>query len=377
MRLLDNTGELIATMEAGKVFGEFTLFPEANFQPYGARASVNLQLCFVPGEVLQPLMNKHPQIREYLWNEAQSRNQLLVKEDISKDRSGNGNDKDIHEDILTTTRSTESNYSRSKSQKKTFLAQFPNPTQKVGHLWQRFTRRYPYFAQQSASDCGAACLVMVSRYWGKRFSVNRLRDMSNVDRNGASLRGLTAAAENIGFNTRPVKASLDQLAKQKLPCIVHWEGKHYIVVYKITKKHVIVADPAIGQLTLSYEQFKQDWTGYALLLEPTAFLKDTKESTTPFWQFFELMKPHGLIMLEVFVASLFIQIFGLITPLFTQLILDRVVVQRSELTLTAVGLGLLIFNFFRVAMTGLREYLLDHTAHRLDVALIVGFIRHT
>ncbi|MHC5732803.1 MAG: peptidase C39, partial [Nostoc sp.] len=93
---------------------------------------------------------------------------------------------------------------------------------------------------------------------------------------------------------------------------------------------------------------------------------DTKETTTPFWQFFELMKPHSLVMLEVFVASLFIQIFGLVTPLFTQLILDRVVVQRSELTLTAVGLGLLIFSLFRVAMTGLRQYLLDHTANKLD-----------
>ncbi len=379
VRLLDNTGELIATLEPGKAFGEFTLFPEANFQPYGARASVNLQLYFVPGEVLLPVMNKYPQIREHLWSEALSRNSLLVKEDTSNNTEENPKDKESQGqgDIRGSTTSTETNVSESKPQKKIFLAYFPHPRQKVGHLWQRFTRRYPYFAQQSASDCGAACLVMVSRYWGKRFSVNRLRDLSNVDRNGASLGGLTAAAESIGFNTRPVKASLNQLAKQKLPCIVHWEGKHYIVVYEITKKHVIVADPAIGQRTLSHGQFKQDWTGYALLLQPTAFLKDVSESTTAFWQFFELMKPHGLIMLEVFVASLFIQIFGLITPLFTQLILDRVVVQRSELTLTAVGLGLLIFSVFRVAMTGLRQYLLDHTAHRLDVALIVGFIRHT
>jgi ATP-binding cassette, subfamily B, bacterial HlyB/CyaB len=82
-------------------------------------------------------------------------------------------------------------------------------------------------------------------------------------------------------------------------------------------------------------------------------------------------------MLEVFVASIFIQIFGLITPLFTQLILDRVVVQRSELTLTAVGIGLLMFSLFRVAMVGLRQYLLDHTANKVDLALIVAFIRHT
>jgi ATP-binding cassette subfamily B protein len=71
---------------------------------------------------------------------------------------------------------------------------------------------------------------------------------------------------------------------------------------------------------------------------------------------------------------LFIQVFGLITPIFTQLILDRVVVQRSELTLMAMGFGLIIFGVFRVAITGLRAYLLDHTANRMDVALLVGFI---
>ncbi len=74
-------------------------------------------------------------------------------------------------------------------------AYFPTPTQRVGHLWQRVTQpqRYPCFLQQSASDCGAACLVMVARYWGKNFSLNHLRDRANVDRNGASLRSLTYA----------------------------------------------------------------------------------------------------------------------------------------------------------------------------------------
>jgi ATP-binding cassette subfamily B protein len=176
----------------------------------------------------------------------------------------------------------------------------------------------------------------------KRFSLNRLRDLANVDRNGASLRGLVAAAESIGFSTRPVKASLDKLAEQSLVAIAHWEGNHYVVVYEVTHKHVILADPAIGQRSLSHAEFKAGWTGNTLLLEPTALVKETKNDSTPFWQLFELVKPHWLVLLEVFIASVFIQIFGLITPLFTQLILDRVVVQRSELTLTTVGLGLVI-----------------------------------
>ena len=264
-----------------------------------------------------------------------------------------------------------------KSTRKISQAYFPNPTVQVGHLWQRVTQRYPFFQQQSASDCGAACLVMVGRYWGKRFSVNRLRDIANVDRNGASLKGLVVAAESIGFTTRPVKISLQNLVKQELPAIVHWEGKHYIVVYKITRDRVVVGDPAIGQRSLTLAQFQAGWTGYTLLLQPTAYLKEAEEARFSFWQFWELVKPHRLVLSEIFFASVLIQVFGLITPIFTQLLLDRVVVQRSNLTLTAVGLGLLFFGLFRVAMTGLRQYLLDHTANRVDIALIVGFISHT
>jgi HlyB family type I secretion system ABC transporter len=256
-------------------------------------------------------------------------------------------------------------------------AYFPTPKLKLHHWWQRVIQRYPFFEQQSSSDCGAACLVMMGQYWGKRFSVNYLREVANVDRNGASLKSLAAAAESIGFSTRPVKARLQNLTKQNLPAIAHWEGKHYIVVYKVTASSVIVADPALGQRTLSYEEFEKGWRGYTLLLSPTALLKETEEQKQSLWRFVDLLKPHWLPLLEVLIASIAIQIFGLITPFFTQLLLDRVVVQRSELTLTAVGTGLLIFGIFRVIMYGLRQYLLDHTANKVDLALIVGFITHT
>jgi ABC-type bacteriocin/lantibiotic exporter with double-glycine peptidase domain len=374
VRLLDSTDNLIASVGAGASFGELTLFPEEQFQPYAVRASLNLKLCYIPGDVLRSLIRKYPPIGEHLHTCAVLRDSLLTGANATQST-------DNQRVTASASKSEAVAFPQlpveRKPQSKISRAYFPNPTVKVGQWWRRVTRRYPFFAQQSASDCGAACLVMVARYWGKRFSVNRLRDIANVDRNGASLRGLAAAAESIGFTTRPVKASLNKLAEQSLPAIIHWEGKHYIVVYEVTRDRVIVADPAIGQRTLTHAQFKAGWTGYTLLLQPTALLKDAKEASTPFWQFFELVKPHQLVLLEVLIASILIQIFGLITPLFTQLLLDRVVVQRSNLTLTAVGLGLLIFGLFRVALTGLRQYLLDHTANRVDLALIIGFISHT
>jgi ATP-binding cassette, subfamily B, bacterial HlyB/CyaB len=362
VRLLNDDDEPIESLGVGDYFGEYTFFPEEDLTAYTARAGIDVRICFLPLEVLRSLANKHPTIFDRLWASVRSR--CLGTSSVTH-RSAQVN-------LVPFELPTDDERGRKISK-----AYFPNPVQRAGHLFQRVTRRYPYYAQQSASDCGAACLVMVARYWGKKFSVNRLRDLAKVDRNGSSLKGLSAAAESVGFISRPVKISLDRLAQQPLPAIVHWEGKHYIVVYAIANQQVIIADPAIGQRTLTHQEFIQGWAGYALILEPSALLKDAQESTTAFWQFFELLKPHRVVVFEIFIASLFIQIFGLVTPLFTQVILDRVVVQKSELTLVTVSIGLFIFSMFRVAMMGLRQYLLDHTSNKIGLALIVAFIRHT
>jgi ATP-binding cassette, subfamily B, bacterial HlyB/CyaB len=263
-----------------------------------------------------------------------------------------------------------------RSSAKISRAYFPSPAVRLGHWWQQRTQRYPFFEQQSATDCGVACLVMIGRYWGKQFGINQLRGVANVDRSGSSLRGLIAAAESVGFSTRPVKATLAGLAGQKLPAIAHWEGKHYVVLYEVTRDRVVIADPAIGRRSMSHAEFQQGWTGYTLLVQPTAFLKDAPESRQNLWRFYEIIKPHRFILLEVLAASIFTQLFGLFTPLFTQLLLDRVIVQRSTATLFAVGSGLLIFNVFSILMSSLRRYLLYHTANRIDLSLAVGFITH-
>jgi HlyB family type I secretion system ABC transporter len=253
---------------------------------------------------------------------------------------------------------------------------FPSPAVALGHWWQQLTQRYPFVKQQSMSDCGVACLAMIGRYWGKQFSIHQLRPLANVDRDGASLLGLVTAAEAIGFSTRPVKGSLESLAKQPLPAIAHWEGNHYIVVYAISRRTVTVSDPAFGRRKFSHAQFQKGWTGYTLLLQPTQAFKHAPEAQSDLWRFVELLKPYGWVFVEVLLASLLIQIFGLCTPIFTQILLDRVVVERSTSTFFAAGSGLLIFTLFGLLMRSLRRYLLFHTANRVDLSLAVGFIAH-
>ena len=483
-RLLDDADNLIATVSCGASFGEQSLFGEQDFISLTARASSSLKLCFISGEVLCGLMEKHPQVRERLYRRAEfwdvlllcrqnsqlsrssdpeeifkalclferyriepgestlqlfEHNQLLL---LRRGEIANGANRILTPGNIYTNKDIDGKWEitqptiiyslknsnlqlaleewnelrawinpseqlsprefRSRKQNNKTFPQteqigsnrkvipfpsssvqkkakpyFPSPKTKAKHIWERLSKQYPFYAQQSASDCGCACLVMIARHWGKSLAVNRVRDIANVSRSGASLRSLAAAAENIGFSSKPVKASFDKLAQQSLPAIIHWEGKHYIVVYEINKKHVIVCDPAIGQRKIPHAEFKEKWSGYALLLQPTLRLKEAKEESSGVWRFYELIKPHYAVLFEVFMASILLQIFGLITPLFTQFLLDKVIVQGSISTLNAVGLGLLIFGFFSIAVNAVRSYLLYHTANRISVAMLVGFLKHT
>lgn len=254
---------------------------------------------------------------------------------------------------------------------------FPSPKVKVSQWWQHLSKRYPFRKQNNRADCGVTCLVMIGQYWGKNFTASQLRSVANVDRSGTSIQGLVAAAEYLGFIPRPVKADLPALAKQDLPAIAHWKGKHYVVIYKITKDRVILADPELGRRSLTRTEFVKAWTGYTLLLTPTAKFKQTPEGKQNLSKYLELLKPYWLVLLEIVAASLLLQVIGLFLPIFTQLLLDRVVVQRSTSTLIAIGTGLIIFSLFSVVMSSLRRYLLYHTANKLDLSLIVSFITHT
>jgi ATP-binding cassette subfamily B protein len=186
---------------------------------------------------------------------------------------------------------------------------FPQPTSSA-YRGRGFWRRYPFIQQQSASDCGAACLAMVGQYWGKRFSINSIRNLAGIDRAGASLKSLAAAAERLGFHVQPVRASLNRLTNQNNPWIAHWQGDHYVVVYRAKGNRIMMADPAIGKRSLSLQEFQDGWTGYALLLDPTAQLQAAQSEKNSLNRFWRLLLPYRSLIGQILLASVFIQIFG-------------------------------------------------------------------
>lgn len=252
---------------------------------------------------------------------------------------------------------------------------FPQPTRLPRR--RGFWKRYPFIQQHSSSDCGAACLAMVGRYWGKRFNLNSLRELAGVGRSGASLKGLARAAESLGFRASPVRASLSRLVEQENPWVAHWQGDHYIVVYRVKGDRVILADPALGIRSLSKQEFTDNWTGYALLLDPTVQLAAAKDEKISLNRFWGLLWPHRGILGQVVMASLLLQVFGLITPLFTQIILDKVIVNKSLITLQVIAVGLVIFGLWSIGISATRRYLMDYYSNRLSLTFLSGFMNHT
>ena len=210
---------------------------------------------------------------------------------------------------------------------------------------------------------------MISRYYGKRLSIARLRDLANVGREGASMFSLAVAAEAIGYRTRAVRTDYDHLMKLELPAIAHWKGYHYVVLYEATESRVIVGDPAIGLLRIKRKEFEESWTYRLLLLSPTPELLEQEEQKTTVRRFLPLLNPYRVLLIQVLLASLLINLFGLATPIFTQTIIDRVLVHQDVQMLNMMLGGMLFIGVFATITTLLRRYLLIHISQKLSLRL--------
>ena len=164
---------------------------------------------------------------------------------------------------------------------------------------------------------------------------------------------------------------------QTNPWIAHWEGNHFVVVYAIQGDKATIADPAMGVKTVSSQEFAIRWTGYALLLDPAQRFRETEiKQKTSLWRYVHALVPYRSLIFQIIVVSFLIQIFGLFSPLFTQIIMDQVVVQKSASMLNVVAVGMLLFGLWKICMSSAQSYLLGYFSNRLNLTLVTGFISH-
>ncbi len=252
---------------------------------------------------------------------------------------------------------------------------YKTPSGKLLKLYHHHVH-FPFVSQPDEMSCGTTCLKMLLKYYGKHFSNNRLRDLAHVDLSGSSLANLAGAAEELGFSTRGMKLDYDTLISVTLPCIVHWQGFHYILVYKIDNNQVWVADPALGLRKYKRDFFIKNWSGIALIIEPTPAFEQAKEDVTSLKNFLPFIRPHYRILVEIFIASLLLNAFGLATPIFTQNIIDKVLYHGNTSMLNVMMGGMIMVLFFRVIVGILRQYLIVHTSMKIDLTMLIAFYKH-
>ncbi len=232
----------------------------------------------------------------------------------------------------------------------------------------RRIRRFPHLWQIDEMDCGATSLAIVCRHFGKAISLARIRQLVHTGLDGASLRAICEGANELGLAARAVKASPDNLDQIPLPTIVHWEGNHWVVLYGVAADHVRVSDPGVGKRRVPRAVFLEKWTGYAALFDYTEAFERNEESKLGIAWFLPFFKPHLRHLAQATGLALVVSALQMVIPVFTQVIVDRVLVER-DLTLLHLLIGAMAgVVTFTLLATVVQRYLLSWTAVRVDAA---------
>ncbi len=240
-------------------------------------------------------------------------------------------------------------------------------------------------------DCGPSCLRMIAKYYGKSFSVQQLRENSFILRTGVNLLGLSEAAESIGFRATGIRTSIQKLKEQaKLPCIIHWNQEHFVVLYKISRKkanwYFHVADPAYGLLKYEEKEFKQCWIttvqngvekGVAMLLETTPQFYETepiKYESLSLWYLLKYVKPYRKMINQLVIGLFLGSLLQLVLPFLTQTIVDQGIGYRNLSFIQLVLIAQLVLVISRTLIEVIRRTILLHIGTRVNVALIADFL---
>ncbi len=231
-------------------------------------------------------------------------------------------------------------------------------------------RKVPHVRQIDEMDCGAASLGMICRHFGRKVSLTRIRQLCHTSTDGTSLKAICRAANELGLAARALKVSLRNLPNMPLPAVIHWEGNHWMVLYDVNEKFVRVADPASGLRKIPRKEFEQNWSGYAALFDYTIEFEKTPEGKASAAWVLPFLAKHRKTLLQVMLLAVAVTFLQMLFPIFTQMVVDKVIVERDVGLLKVILLGMGVALFFVQASTLTQEYLLAFAAVRLDTSIL-------
>ena len=249
-------------------------------------------------------------------------------------------------------------------------------------------KSFPFYHQLESADCGPSCLRMIAKYYGRSYSIQYLREQAFITREGVSMLGISDAAERIGFRTMGVKVTLEQLRTEvPLPCVLHWNQNHFVVLYKVKNGKYYIADPATKKLVYEESELARCWcstvvegkdTGAALLFEPGPDFYDREEEDTRTGKglsfFFRYLTPYRRELFQLVLGMLTASILQLILPFLTQSMVDTGIRDGNLSFITLILIAQLVIFVAKLSVDFIRSWILLHVNTRINIALISDFL---
>lgn len=246
--------------------------------------------------------------------------------------------------------------------------------------------RFPFYRQRDEMDCGPTCLRMIFRHYGKTYPLPFIREKCHITNAGVSLLGMAHAAESLGMRTLAVRLPLSKLREVPLPCIAHWRQNHFVVIHKVTRTHVFVADPAYGLIRYTWAEFERAWAhseregelaGVLLLMEPTpSFGKtDADSPKEQGWGFlWSYVRPYRRYLTQLGLGMLAGGLLGLLMPLASQALVDQGIQLRNLSFVMVMIIAQLVLFVGQLGIGFIERWLLLHIGVRLNLALLTDFL---
>lgn len=243
-------------------------------------------------------------------------------------------------------------------------------------------KQYHCIKQQDIQDCGPACLATISKQYGLKLPISKIRELAGTDLQGSTVYGIIQAAEKLGFTAQAVQVEKKEELFDNLPtpCIAHVIMDeillHFVVIHKITKKYILVADPGRGMMKYKPEDFFKIWDDILVLLTPTAKFQKGDQTKGLFQRFWGLIKVQKGLLINIFIASFLITFLGIAGSFYYRFLIDDILPNNLTANLHSLSIAMLVLLLFKIFTEFFRQILFIYMAQNIDVPLMLGYYNH-
>jgi ATP-binding cassette subfamily B protein RaxB len=239
------------------------------------------------------------------------------------------------------------------------------------------TRRTPLILQTETAECGLACLAMVAGHHGHRIDLATLRARHAISLRGSTLADLMRLAGQLQLAPRPLRLELEHLPQLKLPCVLHWDMDHFVVLVQVRAERLTIHDPATGRRELTLAELSKHFTGVAMELAPTAgFVPRTERRSMRLMELVGRLPGLGRAMAQVLLLALVLQLLLLVGPFYMQWVVDQALVAQDRDLVTVLGVGFMMLALMQAGVTALRAWVLMVLGTTLNLQLLANLFRH-